>query len=329
MENTEKQKSNWRKYTNKLVPLLSLAGLIFLVIVYLFVVDFSPTPFHIQTIINQVAIIAVLSTGAVFIFSLGSFDISLGVAVGVAACFGILVYNAGAGVWGMFGICIGIGVVAGTINATLSSVFKMPVFIMTIAMMSVLTAVMQILMSGMTTIRIESDIIGPIRDLNNVWLRLGFMAVFFAICVVLFNYTKVGKRNKILGSNPRVAALTGISIARQTIITFLISGMGVGIASFIMIGRAQSISSDTGSSFGIDVMMAIVFGGMPLSGGAYSKIGAGLVGSISMVLLSQILTILGASAGMSQIYRAVLFLIIVFVASFSYREKMLARVEMF
>ncbi len=46
----------------------------------------------------------------------------------------------------------------------------------------------------------------------------------------------------------------------------------------------------------MDVMMAIVFGGMPLSGGAYSKIIAGIIGSFSMVLLSQIMTMVGVSA---------------------------------
>jgi ribose transport system permease protein len=295
----------------------------------LFVVDFKPTAFHIQTIINQAAVMAVMSTGAVFIFSLGSFDISLGMGAGVSVCLGIMAYNAGAGVLAMFMVCLAVGLAAGIINSTLSAVFKMPVFIMTMAMMAVLTAVLQILMNGRTSLRVPTEIAAPVKALDNVWLRLAFMVVFFIICAVLFNYTKIGKQNKIIGGNPKVAAQTGISVARQTIITFVISGMAVGIAAFLIITRSLSVSSETGTSLGMDVMMAIVFGGMPLSGGAYSKITAGVIGSFSMVLFSQILTMLGVSAGLSQVYKAVLFLLVVFVASFSYREKMLSRAEMF
>ncbi|MDR1354947.1 MAG: hypothetical protein LBJ43_01550 [Propionibacteriaceae bacterium] len=317
------------KYGNKLKPAIPFAGLILLAVVYLFVTDFHPTPFHLTTIINQVAVMAVLSTGAVFIFALGSFDISLGVAMGVSVCVGILAYNAGAGVVGMLFVCLAVGIGVSLVNSVLSSVFRLPVFIMTMAMLTVLTAVLQILIGGKSSLLVPSGIQAPIKAFDNLWVRLLFVGVYFAICLVLFNYTKIGRRNKLVGGSPIVAAQTGVSIAKQTIITFLISGTGVGLAAFLMLTRAQAVSVDTGASTGMDVMMAIVFGGMPLSGGAHSKIAAGIVGSLSIVLVSQILTMLGVSPGLSQVYKAVLFLAVVFVASLSYREKMLSRAIMF
>ncbi|MDR2043421.1 MAG: ABC transporter permease [Clostridium sp.] len=310
-------------------PALPFLGLTLLMVVYLFVVGFRPTSMHLQTIINQVAVMAVLSTGAVFIFSLGSFDISLGVGMGVSVAVGVISYNAGAGVWGMFAVCLLIGLGISLVNSTLSSIFQLPVFIMTMAMMSVLTAVLQILMGGKTSLLVPSEIQAPIKAFDSLWIRLAFVGVYYLLCVVLFNYTKIGRRNKFQGGNPVAAAQTGISVAKQTMITFLISGSGVGLSAFLTLTRAQSVSSGTGASMGMDVMMAIVFGGMPLSGGAYSKIAAGIIGSFSMVLLSQILTMLGVSAGTSQMYKAVLFLAVVFAASFNYREKMLSRAEMF
>ncbi|MDR1272113.1 MAG: inner-membrane translocator [Clostridiales Family XIII bacterium] len=313
---------------SKIRPFLSFGGLVVLVIAYLFVVDFAPSPFHIETIINQAAVMAVLSTGAVFIFSLGSFDISLGNAAGVAVCLGVLAYNAGWGIAGMFFVCVGVGIVTGLINSVLSAVFKLPVFIMTLAMMTVLIAILQILMDGATSIRIERSIIAPVKELDSLGFRLVFVVVFFAFCVVIFNYTKVGRKNKLQGGSPTVASQTGISVARQAIITFLISGTAVGISAFLMITRSQAVSNDTGTSLGMDVMMAIVFGGMPLSGGAYSKISSGVIGSFSMVLLSQIMTIQGATPGMSQIIKSALFLVVVFAASMNYREKMLSRAQM-
>lgn len=328
MENTMKTVSKTHMFIKIINKLLPFAGLVLMIVMYMFAVDFKPTAFHLQTIIDQVAVLAILSTGAVFIFSIGSFDISLGVGAGVSVCLGIMAYNAGSGILGMFVVCILAGLVIGLINSTLSAVFKMPVFVMTIAMMSVLTAVLQILLDGANDLKIITDLATPIKELDNQWLRLGLMVTFFLICSLLFNFTKIGRRNKILGGNPKVAEQTGISVSKQTIVTFLISGLGVGIAAFLLITRSRSVSTTTGTSLGMDVMMAIVFGGMPLSGGAYSKISAGVIGSFSMVLLSQILTMQGITTGWSQVYRAVLFLAVVFVASFSYREKMLSRSEM-
>jgi ribose transport system permease protein len=314
---------------DKVKPLLSFAGLLLLLVVYLVRLNFRPEALHIQTIINQVTVMAVMSTGAVFIYSLGSFDISLGNAAGVAVCLGIFAYNAGAGVLGMFAVCIGVGLATGLINSVLSAVLKIPVFVMTLAMMTVLTSILQILMGGATNIPITRDINGPVKALDNVGFRLAVMLAFFALCVVLFNFTKIGRYNKMLGGNPKAAAQTGISVSIQTIATFLISGFAVGLSSFLMITRSLSVSNQTGTSLGLDVMMSIVFGGMPLSGGTWSRISAGVIGAFSMVLMSQILTMYSVSTGMSQVVKAAVFLVVVFVAAINYRTKMLSKAEMF
>ena len=75
----------------------------------------------------------------------------------------------------------------------------------------------------------------------------------------------------------------------------------------------------------MDVIIAIIFGGMPVSGGARSKITAALVGSLSMVLLSQILLTLGMDPGSSQLIKSILFLVVVFLTTVSYRRKFLPR----
>ncbi|MNE94566.1 hypothetical protein D3C80_1925500 [compost metagenome] len=75
----------------------------------------------------------------------------------------------------------------------------------------------------------------------------------------------------------------------------------------------------------MDVLIALVFGGMPLSGGARSKISAALVGATSVVLLNQVLLALGFSSGVNQIAKGVLFLVVVFVASIGFRDKLLPR----
>ena len=78
----------------------------------------------------------------------------------------------------------------------------------------------------------------------------------------------------------------------------------------------------------MNIVVAIVFGGMPISGGPRSKIYAALVGGFSYVILNNILKLLidtNSGYGISQVVSAVFFLLVVYVTGLNYRTKMLPR----
>ena len=108
-------------------------------------------------------------------------------------------------------------------------------------------------------------------------------------------------------------------------ISFLISGIGIGIAAFLLMGRAGAVSYQTGQSYGFDVIIAIVLGGMPISGGARSRITAGIVGALTLTAFNNGLVILGATVGVLQVTRGALFLIVVSALMFRQRERLLAK----
>ena len=72
-------------------------------------------------------------------------------------------------------------------------------------------------------------------------------------------------------------------------------------------------------------MIALVLGGMPLSGGPRSKVSAGILGAATITVLNSGLTIMGLSTGQVQICRGIVFIVVVFISSFSYRTKLLPR----
>ena len=72
-------------------------------------------------------------------------------------------------------------------------------------------------------------------------------------------------------------------------------------------------------------MTALVLGGMPLVGGPRSKISAGLVGAATITVLNAGLTMIGLDLATIQTVRAIIFLAVVYVASVSYRTKLLPR----
>lgn len=106
------------------------------------------------------------------------------------------------------------------------------------------------------------------------------------------------------------------------------AGVGVGIGAFMTLVYTPSVTTTTAGDIGMNIMVAIVFGGMPISGGARSKIYAAVVGGFSYIVLNNILDLLIDSTsgyGITQIVSAVFFLIIVYVASVNYRSQTLPR----
>ena len=318
------------KYTRRqrLISLTPIIGLALLLVLYVLIGSAKGINFKagFEAIINQSVILAIVATGAIFIFTLGSFDISLGASTLVSACAGGLVFNETGSVVLMLMICIGTSVLASLVSSVLGSIFNLHVFVTTVAMMIVLSAISEMLITGKGGNQIR--LVG-LSDLENVWVKLAFLAFFAIICTFVFEFTKVGRRQKALGGNPVCAKLTGISVKTYAIIAFAMAGIGIGIGGFLTAIRASTITSGTAGDIGMSIFIAIVFGGMPISGGPRSKIYAAIIGSFSIKILSQILTILLAAVpganGIAQMVRAVFFLAMVYLASVNYRTKMLPR----
>ena len=284
---------------------------------------------YLNIVFNEGVVLAIVATGAIFIYTLGSFDISLGAATLFSATMGVMTYNATHSFPLMLLVIVGIGIGCSLLNSVLASAFHIPAFVTTVAMMSVLSAVSaQIITTNggaVGGISIPSEIVKP---LDNAVFKIIVLVAFFAICFFVFNLTKVGRRQKFLGGNVVCATLSGVKYNKYAIIAFTMAGIGVGLGAFLTLVYTPSVTTTTASSIGMNIFVAIVFGGMPISGGARSKIYAAIVGGFSYILLNNILKILidtNSGYGITQVISAVFFLAVVFVTSMNYRTKMLPR----
>lgn len=284
---------------------------------------------YIKIVFNEGIVLSIVATGAIFIYTLGSFDISLGVATLFAATLGVLTYNATENFALMIIVILLAGIVCSLVNSVLASIFHIPVFVTTVAMMSVLSAIASQIITtkggAVGGISIPSEVV---KHLDNSAFKIGVLVIWVAICVFVFDYTKFGRREKFVGGNPICAQLSGIKYNTYAILGFLLAGVGVGIGAFMTLVYTPSVTTTTAGDIGMNIMVAIVFGGMPISGGARSKIYAAVVGGFSYIVLNNILDLLIDSTsgyGITQIVSAVFFLIIVYVASVNYRSQTLPR----
>ena len=278
-----------------------------------------------RVIISNATLVALVATGATFIFTAGSFDLSLGSNMLVSALLGALVGSKTGNIFLMLLTCVAVSVALSVLNSSLASVFKLPVFIMTIVMMSVYSAVATLIL---TTLGTNAQIIGPtelVEPLNNTWFRIALVAGFEILSLFLFYILKLGRKQKFLGGNPHCAKLSGVNATAITIISFALAGIGIGLAAFSMSVETPTLSASSGSSVGMNMLIVLVFGGMTMSGGPKSKMYAALIGSLSMAFLDAFMNIYVDGSWYLQIVKGILFVLVVFAINIGTKKDLLER----
>ena len=322
---------NTGKQKQALITLLPVAALGVLFAILCAVVNSKGfrLDMYLKIVFNDGVALAVVATGAIFIYSLGSFDISLGASTLFSAAMGVMAYNATESLSVMILVIFAVAIGCSLLSSVLASVFNIPVFVTTVAMMSVLSAIASQIITtnggALGGISIPSAVVEP---LDTPSFKIVVLVAFSALCIFVFNYTKVGRRLKFLGGNPVCAKLTGIQMNRYAILAFVMAGIGVGLGAFLTLVYTPSVTPTTAGSIGMNIIVAIVFGGMPISGGPRSRIYSALVGGFSYILLNNILKIVisgNTGYGISQIVSAVFFLAVVYVTGMNYRTKLLPR----
>ncbi len=341
-ESTEPDTERLRRRALLLSRFLNFVPLIGLVVVaLLYFVSVAITGYRLsiqmEVIVNDIILVAFVATGATFIFTIGSFDLSLGSNMLLCAIVSSLIYNTTGSIVLMLLSGIVMATAISLINYLLASVFRLPVFIMTVAMMTVLSTAASFII-GKDTIylgfanRSSADFPFYHAVLDTVWFRFLLLGVYVLFCCFIFYFTKIGRQQKFLGGNPICAKLSGVSAVRMAFISFSLAGIGIGLAAFCSTLPTGSVTSSTGSSVGMNMLIAIVFGGMALSGGPKAKALAAFIGGCTMAFLDEFMYNLlmymgvgGSSSYITMIVKAVLFLIVAFLLGMATRPKLLPR----
>lgn len=280
-----------------------------------------------QSLLNQVIATALVALGSVFVFGSGNFDMSLGACLSLSAILGGMAAIATGSLIVAFLVCIGLSLLLGLLKGLFASFVDVPLFIVTIVLGSLLSAFTLFILGDASAVHLK-DALQPLPSFSFSQMSVINLVVllsYFSLCLVLFLFIPIGRQVKILGGNAVTARQSGIPIKKVKVGAFLIGALGIGLAAFVILVRVRNIGASTASSMGTDVMIALVLGGMPLSGGPRSRISAGLVGATSITVLNAGLTMMGLNIAVIQIFRAVVFLVVVYVASMTYRTRLLPR----
>lgn len=92
-------------------------------------------------------------------------------------------------------------------------------------------------------------------------LIVGVTAVTFAVLLLFFNFTYLGKALTACYSNPYAARLVGIDVTRMGLVAFAIGG-GLGGLAGILLTPLQPVAFDSDVGIAINGFAAAIFGGL-------------------------------------------------------------------
>lgn len=324
-----KTKTN-RDYRRTIATFAPYAGLVLMLAIFQILTEGKLlSKMNLQSMINNVIVTALCTTGAVFVFGAGYFDMSIGASVNFSAVFGTMATVAsGSLIVGLI-TALAAALVLSVIKAILAIYVNVPFFIFTIILASIFSALVTVIMGDSSMILLDDPMNEHIIELVSAKaiteINFSVLAAFFLLCLILFNYTSIGLRAKNMGGNFISAKQSGIDTKKTTLSVFLISALGIALAAFLILLRTRTVSGGTAATVSNDIMVALVVGGMPLSGGARSKISAGIIGAATIAVLNSGLAIMGLTAGQIQLFRGFIFIVVVLIASMSYRGRLLPR----
>ena len=139
---------------------------------------------------------------------------------------------------------------------------------------------------------------------NFVWYALVLTVVMWFI----WNKTCFGKNMFACGSNPEAANVSGVNVAKNTMMVFILAGIMYSITGFIEAARIGSNSPSTGQNYELDAIAACVIGGVSFVGGIGS-IGGIIVGVLLLRIIFVGLTVLSVSANWQYIIKGLIILI--------------------
>ncbi len=272
-------------------------------------------PANLSLISQQVAVVGTIGIAQTLIILTGGIDLSVGAAATLAAF--VIAQTATNNhlpviVSLLLGLLVGLG--TGLLNGFLVTRMKLPPFIVTLGTLSIYTALLLLYSNSAS---IETGLPTGIIALGNTFTIAGvqitfgvvFMVVAYAVVAVILGRTAWGRHVYAVGDDAEAARLAGIRVTRVLLSVYIVAGALLAFGAWQMIGRAEGIGPNDGSSVNLESITAVVIGGTSLFGGRGTVWGT-LLGALIVGVFEEGLAV----AGLDVLFQVLAVGILVIVA---------------
>lgn len=301
----------------------AIVGVLVLLVAFFSIVNSSfLSAGNLMTVARQVAMLGISAVGMTCVILTSGIDLSVGSVMGITSIVAALLMTAaGLPVLPTVLITLVIAAGIGLVNGWFVAYVRVPALITTLAMMTILRGLCFVLCAGMPVWGLPESFkvlgqgyVGPLPI--PVLIMLGV----FAVGWVFLNRTRNGRYIYGLGGNKEAVRLSGVFTVRVEALVYVISGFLTGLAGIIMLSRINSGQPKIGSGYEMDVITAVVLGGVSIMGGEGSLFGV-LIGVLITGVLANGMILMDVSEYYQQITKGLVLLAAVTFDTLAKRRK--------
>lgn len=265
----------------------------------------------ISLMVKASVILLVMAIGQSFVLFTSNIDVSVGSIMGFAAAVCGVLLTSGYNIWLVFFAVVLVGAVIGLVNGIGVSYFKIPSIIMTLGMLGIIRGIMLLYTEGMWI----EDIPNFYKKLSGLTLLGVSLPVWITIAILFLAHfyltrTRSGRYFYAIGDNENGARSVGLPVEKIKVLAFIFSGISASVAGLVFVMNIGFVPNQAGSGMELQVIAAAVLGGVSLTGGVGSVVGAGL-GAVFFTVINSSLIYLKIPAYWNDAISGLLLLIIV------------------
>jgi len=264
-----------------------------LLVFCLFAVPDFYNSFNLKTVIEQSAVLGIVTTGQTLVLMVRGFDLSVGAVAGVMAMAVVMVADTSPVLAVLIGL--GTGVLVGVLNSWFVVIRGVPPFVATLGMLITIEGARFTITNGQASGTVPGFVstlgrgtLAGIPIAGLIWVGLT-LVVAFALC-----RTSYGRRLYATGTNPEAARMAGVHTGLITASAYVICAVFAALAGLLLTGYVGYVDQSTGvgQNLNLNSIAAAVIGGVALSGGEGNVIGP-MAGAFLLTMLANIILVLG------------------------------------
>ena len=289
------------------------------------------TPDNVRSILEAVSLYGMVSAGLIYVVYSGNMnDMSIPLTMAMAGILTAQCINLGFVPAMLIGICS--GALIGLVNGVMIGKFRANPIIWTWGFNLFLSGVIRVVWQGKqvyadtvaqseralnaanTFFSISRTYIGSFISLMGI-----VMIGMFIVSWFIHSRTGFGQKLKIIGTNYDVAKFSGINCSKMIIIAYVICGVCAATSGIFYSALRKISSYENGTGYDFACLTTVLLGGVQLSGGKGTVIGA-FGGVLAYGILNNILSFIGLGTYSKYLVQGIVFLFIVWLNTYSNRK---------
>jgi inositol transport system permease protein len=187
-----------------------------------------------------------------------------------------------------------IGALCGAINGALIAFTKIPAFIATLGMMTVVRGFALIYSNARPVSNLTPSMNAIGSKVGDIPIPIIIYLAVVGVSYILLNKTRFGKNTYAIGGNITAAEVSGVNVGKNIILIYGFCGLLAGLAALVFAGRVGSVHPGAADGYELTAIAATTIGGTSHSGGI-GTIGGALIGALVLSVMRNGMTLLGFS----------------------------------